>query len=59
MMSRYLVIALLVGVSLQGANEFFLSPPLPPTAFVGEYYTTQFRILGLDNPVFRFTDLPS
>ena len=31
---------------------------MPPTAFVGEYYTATFRVLGLDNPVFKFVDLP-
>lgn len=40
------------------ADNYFLSPPLPPTAFVGQYYTTQFRILGLDNPIFTFINLP-
>ena len=58
-MSRYLLVFFLVGLSLQGSsNDFFLSPPRPPTAFVGEYYTATFRVLGLDNPVFKYVDLP-
>ena len=58
-MYRYLLVILLIALTQQGySHDFFLSPPLPPTAFVGEYYTTQFRVLGLDNPVFYFTKLP-
>lgn len=58
-MYRVLLAILLVALSQQGCeSDYFLSPPLPPTAFIGEYYTTQFRILGLDNPVFKFSDLP-
>lgn len=58
-MYRYLLAILLVVSTYQGASsDFFLSPPLPPTAFVGEYYTATFRVLGLDNPVFVFDNLP-
>lgn len=59
MMNRYLLAAILLVLSqCGGGDDYFLSPPLPPTAFIGEYYTTQFRILGLDNPVFKFSELP-
>lgn len=57
-MFRFLIVSTLLVLSCQGSTDFFLSPPLPPTAFVGEYYTTTFRVLGLDNPVFKFEDLP-
>jgi hypothetical protein len=29
-----------------------------PTAFLGDYYTVQFRVVGLDNPSFAFQTLP-
>lgn len=51
-MYKYLVIVLLLVAAHQ--QDYFLSPAIPPTAFVNEYYTTQFRILGLDNPKFTF-----
>jgi len=40
-------------------QQYFLSPPLPPTAFLGQFYTAQFRVVGLDNPKFSFPNLPS
>lgn len=59
-MIKYLVVVLLLVAAHQEhtADDFFLSPPLPPTAFVGQYWTTQFRVLGLDNPIFSFENLP-
>jgi len=59
-MYKYLLVVLLLASAYAGesSDDYFLSPPLPPTAFVGEYYTTQFRVLGLDNPVFDFDELP-
>lgn len=57
-MFRFLLVSTLLVLSFQGSTDYFLSPPLPPTAFVGEYYTTTFRVLGLDNPVFKFEGLP-
>ena len=58
-MYKVLLGLFLVTLTMQGCgSDYFLSPPLPPTAFIGEYYTTQFRILGLDNPLFKFVDLP-
>lgn len=40
-------------------ETYFLSPPIPPTAFVGDFYTVQFRVGGLDAPLFDFYNLPS
>jgi len=59
-MYKYLLVLVLLAAANAGdsSEDYFLSPPLPPTAFVGEYYTTQFRVLGLDNPVFDFDELP-
>jgi len=58
-MYRYLLAILFIVATTQGgSSDFFLSPPLPPTAFVGEYYTSTFRIIGLDNPLFKFENLP-
>jgi len=57
-MFRNLLVALLLALACAGNDEYFISPPIPPTAFVGEFYTVQFRVLGLDNPVFKFEDLP-
>ena len=58
-MVRYLFLVLLLTLGSCGYNhDYFVSPPIPPTAFVGEFYTVQFRVLGLDNPVFKFDDLP-
>lgn len=64
-MYRLLLVTLLLASSLAHKQhyhykeDYFLSPPIPPTAFVGEYYTLQFRVLGLDNPVFKFEHLPA
>lgn len=60
-MLRALLLALMLIATLQddSSDSYFLSPPLPPSAFYGQYYTTTFRVLGLDNPVFKFTGLPS
>jgi len=57
-MFRNLLLALLLALVFASPEEYFISPPIPPTAFVGEFYTVQFRVLGLDNPVFKFEDLP-
>jgi hypothetical protein len=59
-MFKYLLIAILLSTSFaQEDDGYFLSPALPPTAYKGEYYTTQFRVIGLDNPVFSFDNLPA
>lgn len=39
-------------------NQYTLSPALPPTAFIGQYYTCNFRVSGLSTPSFSFIDLP-
>lgn len=59
-MYKSLIIVLLLSVALAGddSDSYFLSPPLPPTAYKGEFYTVQFRVIGLDNPVFSFQALP-
>lgn len=59
-MIKYLLVALLLASACAGdsSDGFFLSPPLPPTAYKGEYYTVQFRVIGIDNPVFSFIGLP-
>lgn len=52
---------LLLTLSTQGGNrnQYSLSPNLPPTAFIGQYYTCNFRVGGLANPSFSFKNLPS
>lgn len=40
-------------------NDFYLTPISPPTAFLAQYYTVQFRVTGLNNPSFSFNSLPS
>lgn len=35
-----------------------LSPDIPPTAFVDQYYTCTFRVGGLTRPRFSFNHLP-
>lgn len=59
-MFKYLLVALLLASACAGhdSDDYFLSPPLPPTAYKGEYYTVQFRVIGIDNPVFTFEGLP-
>ena len=57
---RYLLVALLLVSSFAKHQEdYFITPAVPPTAFVGEYYTIQFRVFGLDNPVYKFEGLPA
>jgi hypothetical protein len=60
-MFKYLLVALLLAsaVADNSSDGFFLSPPLPPTAYKGEYYTLQFRVIGIDNPLFSFDNLPA
>lgn len=42
----------------QNSQQYTLSPALPPTAFLGQYYTCDFRVAGLTNPKYTFDDLP-
>ena len=39
-------------------QQYTLSPALPPTAFVDQYYSCVFRAGGLSNPRFSFSRLP-
>ena len=59
-MYKYLIFSVLLACALAQENpdRYFLSPPLPPTAFQGQYYTVQFRVIGIDNPQFSFSNLP-
>jgi hypothetical protein len=59
-MYKYLIFSVLLACTLTQENpdRYFLSPPQPPTAFVGQYYTVQFRVIGVDNPKFSFSNLP-
>ncbi len=61
LMFKYLLVAVLLATSIASddSDGYFLSPPLPPTAYKGEFYTVQFRVIGLDNPVFSFDNLPA
>lgn len=58
-MYRYIFIVLLVASVSADSSNYFLSPALPSTAFKNEFYTTQFRVIGLDNPEFSFNNLPA
>lgn len=60
-MYKLQLIGLLVAVCLaqDSSNNYFLTPPLPPTAFTGQYYTVQLRVIGMSNPTFSFDNAPS
>jgi hypothetical protein len=58
-MIRYLIAALLLTVSLQQGSTLFLTPTYPPTAYYNQYYEVRFRVVGLTQPKFTFTGLPS
>lgn len=58
MSRKFLLITLLVLAQQYNTPDYFLSPPLPPTAFVGQYYTVRFRVIGVDNPLFKIEGLP-
>jgi hypothetical protein len=50
---------LLIAVHLHSSpSSYQLSPTLPPTAFVDQYYTCTFRVGGLTKPKFTFNHLP-
>lgn len=42
----------------QSYNQYEISPIIPPTAFVGQYYTVNFRVNGLAKPDISFDNLP-
>lgn len=54
-----LLVAMLIRVSYADQPQYQVIPPLPPTAFLGQTYSCQFRIPGLVFPTFRFDGLPS
>ncbi len=61
-MSREVFLLLLMIVSTSSSKNtqiYSISPSIPPKAFVGEYYTCDFRVQGLYNPTYKFTNLPS
>lgn len=60
-MFKYLIAALLLAASinLASAQDAFLTPPFPPTAFLEQYYEVRFRVYGLSAPTFTFTNLPN
>ena len=39
-------------------NQYEITPVIPPTAFVGQYYTVNFRVNGLAKPTISFLNLP-
>ena len=40
------------------SSLLFLHPAIPPTAYQNQFYSTRFRVRGLDDPVFSFEGLP-
>jgi hypothetical protein len=56
-MYKYLIAILLITTTIQG-DTLFLSPTYPPTAFYQQFYEVRFRVIGLNNPTFTFTNLP-
>lgn len=60
-MFKYLLAVLLLSAAMPSvaAQDYFLSPPFPPTAFYEQYYEVRFRVRGLLAPTFTFTNLPS
>jgi hypothetical protein len=60
-MYKIQLIGLLVAVLLaqDASNSYFLTPPLPPTAYFGQYYTVQLRVVGMNNPIFSFSNVPA
>ena len=58
-MLRILLITLALSVLTQQEQQgYFLSPPLPPLAFAGEFYTTRFRVVGPNSPPITYLGLP-
>lgn len=60
-MFKYLTLLLLLAANLHLAQsqDFFLSPPYPPTGFYQQYYELRFRVRGISFPTYTFTNLPS
>ena len=57
-MYKYLIAILLITSTIQ-YDTLFLTPTYPPTAFFEQFYEVRFRAIGLSNPAFTFTNLPS
>ena len=53
-----ILLAVFILANCHYGHRTFLSPIIPPTAFVGQYYTCQFRVLGMDFPIYKFHGLP-
>jgi hypothetical protein len=60
-MFKYLLAILLLSASFPSVagQDFFLSPPFPPTAFYEQYYEVRFRVRSFLAPTFTFENLPS
>jgi hypothetical protein len=39
-------------------GEYLLNPSIPPVAFLGQYYTCDFRVAGLSGTTYTFEKLP-
>lgn len=55
MYKNLFVACLLLAVA---SSTLFLTPVTPPTAYQNQFYSTRFRVRGLDDPVFSFEGLP-
>lgn len=53
------LLAVLLLAATADQSHYQLTPPLPPTAFLAQTYSCQFRVPGLAYPAFRFQGLPS
>lgn len=55
-----LIVVALLSIATHSNNSASgrLSPLIPPTAFVQNFYTCQFRVIGLDFPQYTFQGLP-
>ena len=53
-----LLLLALANRTLCAQSIYQLSPLVPPPAFTAQYYTLQFRVIGMDYPIFRIDGLP-
>jgi hypothetical protein len=56
-MGKYLL-ALVLLIAGAMAQDYFLSPPVLPTAFEGQYYEVRYRVRGMPYASFSFDNLP-
>jgi len=56
MLKNLLLASLLLTIVV--SDSYYVTPAIPPNAYQNQYYTTRFRVRGLDNPVFTFVGLP-